>query len=270
MNLGVQGAKFSDECLVAQQGISGPPDISRADGGLKRRAATRKPEKGRRGLGRISSWLCSIAWGLTLGACAYPSNLVNDVAHMGDPTYDECRRNADALSNYGSRCANEADPKVKASKAEQARQAAERQRLMAAAVQQRADAQQSADAALGYSRIAVRDFILDGRELASRSAKVSLVGVYLPAGNLHLLFSNNVDAVQFANGPVQNIQLVHLLTTNASHSFRSQVLACRSNPSAEYVGCAVRILGIATMCALTGPLGARQEVPCVSVEEGGF
>ncbi len=218
----------------------------------------------------VTYWLCGIASAVALGACAYPSNVINDVAHMGDPTYDECRRKSDALSSYGSRCANEADPKVKAAKAEQARQSADQQRLAAAAVQQRADAQQRDDAALGYSRITVRDFILDGRDLASRSAKVSLVGVYLPAGNLDLLFSTNVDAIQFANGDIPNIPVVHLLTANASRTFRSQLLNCRSNPATAYVGCPVRILGTATMCVLTAPLGGRREVPCVSVEEGGF
>lgn len=219
---------------------------------------------------RLLRFLYVVAPAWALGACAYPSNLVNDVAHMGDPTYEECRRNADAMSNYGARCANEADPKVKAEKAELARQAAERQRQTAAAAQQRADAQKSADAALGYSRIGVRDFILDGNDLASRSAKVSLVGVYMPTGNLDLLFSTNVDAIQFANGDIPNIPVVHLLTANASRAFRSQLLNCRSNPATAYVGCPVRILGTATTCVLTAPLGGRREVPCVSVEEGGF
>lgn len=237
---------------------------------MNRRVEERGAGKKMPAIRSVTYWLCGIASAVALGACAYPSNVINDVAHMGDPTYDECRRKSDALSSYGSRCANEADPKVKAAKAEQARQSAEQQRLAAAAVQQRADAQQRADVAMGYSRITVREFILDGQELAGRTGKVSLVGVYLPAGNLDLLFSTNVDAIQFANGPVQHIPVVHLLTTNASRTFRSQLLTCRSNPSAEYIGCPVRVLGTATMCVLTAPLGGRREVPCVSVEEGSF
>lgn len=75
--------------------------------------------------------LCGILPALVLAACAYPSNFANDVAYMGDPTYDQCRRNADPLSNYGARCAKEIDPKVKAAKAEEARQAAEQQRRVA-------------------------------------------------------------------------------------------------------------------------------------------
>lgn len=45
---------------------------------------------------------------LAMGGCAYPSNVVNDIQHMGDPAYDACRRNADPMSNYGARCAQEA------------------------------------------------------------------------------------------------------------------------------------------------------------------
>jgi hypothetical protein len=171
MNLGVQGAKFGGEFFLGKrQGIDGPPDISRAEGAPTSGPAIREAGKDRRTIGRLTSWLGGIAWGLTLGACAYPSNLVNDVAYMGDPTYDECRRNADAMSNYGSRCAKQAAPQVKAAKEEQARKAAEQQQLAAAARQQSAAAQQSADAARGYNPVVVRDFVLDGKELAGRSA----------------------------------------------------------------------------------------------------
>jgi len=30
----------------------------------------------------------------------------------------------------------------------------------------------------------------------------------------------------------------------------------------------ITILGHATMCALTGPLGVQRELPCVAVDEG--
>ncbi|MGF6768751.1 hypothetical protein P3T18_001221 [Paraburkholderia sp. GAS199] len=60
-----------------------------------------------------------------LGGCAFPSNLVNDIQHMGDPTYDACRRGADVTTDYGARCAHEADPAYQAEQAEQARKEAE-------------------------------------------------------------------------------------------------------------------------------------------------
>lgn len=231
-------------------------------------APTRSAAKQKLGVSAATNLLCGLGAAFMLSACAYPSNVANDIAYMGDPAYDECRRNADTLSNYGARCAKEADPKVKAARAEQARQTAEQQRQAAGAAQQQADAQRSADAEKGYNRITVRDFVLDGQELASRSAKLSLVGVYLPAGNLELLFGSSVDAVQFANGDVQNGPVVHLLTANATREFRGQLLTCRGNPAAAYVGCPARIVGTATRCVLSNALGGRREVPCVSVDEG--
>jgi hypothetical protein len=214
--------------------------------------------------------MSGLSLAFALAACAYPSNVVNDIAHMGDPTYDNCRRGADTLSDYGARCAHEADPAVKAAKAEQARQVAEQQRLAAQAAQQRAEAQDSADAARGYSRITVRDFVLDGKGLAGRSAKVSVTGVYMPAGELEFLFGNRVDAIQFASGDGRNFPTVHLLTDDAARDFRSQLLSCRSNPAAASIGCPVRILGTATMCLLTRTFGVHEEVPCLSVDDGRF
>lgn len=214
--------------------------------------------------------LCGILSAFVLAACAYPSNVINDIAHMGDPTYDECRRNADTLSNYGANCAKEADPKVKAAKLEQARLAAEQQRRAAEADQQKLIAQRSADAERGYTLISVRDFILDGRGLASRSARLSVNGVYMPAGNLEMLLATRVDAIQFARGDLPNGLAIHLLTENAAREFRGQLLSCRSNPATTQIGCPVRILGVATMCVLSSPFGVRQEVPCVAVHEGSF
>lgn len=208
---------------------------------------------------------------LALAGCAYPSNVVNDIAHMGDPTYDNCRRNADPLSDYGARCAKEADPNVKAAKDEQMRQEAEQNRLAAEKEQQDMEqdlaAQQSAELAKGYSPITVLDFVLDGKELATRKAMLSLNGVYLPRGNLELLFGTNVDAILFSNGQNQTPPTVYLLTENASRKFRSQLLACRNNPSAAYVGCRVHILGSATTCVLSGPFGNQRD-SCVSVDDG--
>jgi hypothetical protein len=212
--------------------------------------------------------LLPMVMAIALAGCAYPSNVVNDMEHMGDPTYDNCRREASALSDYGARCAKEADPNVKAAKAEEIRLAEEQQRLAAETARQNMAARQSAELARGYSPITVRDFVLDGKELAAREEQRSLTGVYLPVGNLELLFETNVDAIQFSNGQNQNSPTVHLLTDNASRQFRSQLLACRSNPAAAYVGCRVHVLGRATMCVLSGPLGNRRDVPCVSVDEG--
>lgn len=205
---------------------------------------------------------------LALGGCAYPSNFLNDAQHMGDPTYDACRRGADPMSDYGARCAHEADPAVKAEKAEQMRQAAEQQRLSEEAVQQRLADRQRAELARGYSPITVRNFVLDAKGLVAQKAKRSLTGVYMPAGNLELLFQSTADAYQFSNGQNQSSPSVNLLTEDASRQFRSELLACRSSPAAQYTGCPVHILGTVTMCVLSDPLGRRRDTPCVSVEDG--
>ena len=68
---------------------------------------------------------------LALAGCAYPSNFTNDLVHMGDPTYDNCRRDADVYSYYGDRCAKEAEQARL-----EAEQAAERQKKQGEAWQQ--------------------------------------------------------------------------------------------------------------------------------------
>jgi hypothetical protein len=205
---------------------------------------------------------------LAIGGCAYPSNVVNDVKHMGDPAYDACRSGADPTTDYGARCAHEADPAVQAEKAAQIRQAVEQQRLATQAVQQRLADRQNAELARGYSPITVSDFVLDGKRLAARKEKRSLTGIYIPAGELELLFQSSADAYMFSNGQSPHSPSVNLLTEDASRQFRSQLLACRSSPATQYAGCQVHILGTVTMCVLSDSLGRRRNVPCVSVEDG--
>lgn len=211
-----------------------------------------------------------------------------DLAHIGDPTYDNCRRNYSG-SNY-VQCVKEADPNFIAARAEQTRQAeaeqtrqaeeqknqeeerkhkAEEQNRLAAETAQkiRAD-RQSEELAKGYSPTTVQDFVLDGKQLVARKAKRSLTGVYLPVGNLEVLFGNGSDVYQFSTGNNLNSPMVHLLTDNASREFRRQLLACRSSQSTVYGSCRIHVLGTATMCVISGPLGNRRDVPCVSVADG--
>ncbi len=204
--------------------------------------------------------LLAVVIALTFAGCAYPSNFTYDLGHMGDPTYDDCRRGADVWSNYGVRCAQEAAPMVKAAKAEQVRQAEEQQTLAAEATRQYLAARQHAKLTKGYSPTTIQDFVLDGKELATREAERSFTGVYLPVGNLGLLFGTTFDAIQFSNGRNLNSPAVHLITENASRDFRRRLLVCRSDPASAYGGCPVHVLGRATMCVLTGPsaTGARR------------
>lgn len=211
-----------------------------------------------------------------------------DLAHIGNPTYDNCRRNYSG-SNY-VQCVKEADPNFIAARAEQTRQAEaeqtrqaaeqknqeeerkhkeeEQYRLAAETAQKiRAD-RQSEELAKGYSPTTVQDFVLDGKKLVAMKAKRSLTGVYLPVGNLEVLFGDGSAAVQFSMGNNLNSPIVHLLTDNASREFRRQILACRSRQSTVYGGCRVHVVGTATMCVISGPLGNRRDVPCVSVADG--
>lgn len=203
-----------------------------------------------------------------LAACDYPSNVVHDMSYMGNPAYEECRRRASAESNYGAECAKVADQRVQAERNREARQALERRQLADAEADRREAEQRREDDSRGYRRVQVREFLLDGRELATRSARISLVGVYLPVGPLELMFGSPGDAIQFANGGSLDAPAVSLLTGDATREFRAQALNCRSSPATPYTGCSARILGVASMCTLTNPFGVRREVACVAVSEG--
>lgn len=205
-----------------------------------------------------------------LVGCNYPSNVANDLAHAGNPIYDACRQRLGSTGAYGARCARETDPKVIAAREQEARQIAEQRRLEAEAAQRRVAEQERAESAKGYSRTTVRDFVLDGRELAQRVAKRSVTGVYLPIGNYGLLFSERIDAIQFASGHNFNAVSIPLITENASREFRSQLLACRGNPASSQIGCEVRVLGTATTCAISTRFQTRRDVPCIAVDEGSF
>jgi hypothetical protein len=124
--------------------------------------------------------------------------------------------------------------------------------------------------ARGYQRISLETFLLDGRELAARSAKISLRGSYLRDGNIELLFTNQIAVVKATRYPQvgRNEPRVGLLTDSATRESRQYLLKCQSDPGAAQLGCPITILGHATICALTGPPGDQQKMPCVAVDEG--
>jgi hypothetical protein len=123
--------------------------------------------------------------------------------------------------------------------------------------------------ARGYQRISLETFLLDGKDLAARAAKVSLQGAYLQEGNIGMFFTNQVAIMKVTQAPQigRNEPRVPLLTDDATRESRQYLLRCRSNPAAAQVGCPITILGHATMCTATGPLGVGQELPCVAVDE---
>ena len=148
-----------------------------------------------------------------------------------------------------------------------------------AKLQQEAQAQHQAsvaramqdDASRGYQRISVETFVLDGRDLAARAAKVSISGAYVREGFLEALYADTraiIMATRYPNAGGQNQPKVLLLTDDASRDFRQHLLTCQSNAASAQVGCSVRVLGQATICTLSNAFGAARELPCVAVEAG--
>jgi hypothetical protein len=119
----------------------------------------------------------------------------------------------------------------------------------------------------GYQSISVEAFVLDGKDLATSAAKVSLRGVYIRQGNLDVLYAN-VQAAMIANSRGLHQPNVPLLTDHASREFRLHLLKCQSNPASAEMGCPVTVLGRVITCKLSNAYGATREEPCVAVEDG--
>jgi hypothetical protein len=127
------------------------------------------------------------------------------------------------------------------------------------------------DRGQGYPRISVESFVLDGRELAAREAKVSLIGSYISDGSVGVLYVDAraiIMATYHPNAGGSNQPKVPLLTDGASRDFRQRLLACQTNPASAQVGCPVTALGHVTMCKLSNVFGARRDLPCLAVEDG--
>lgn len=122
------------------------------------------------------------------------------------------------------------------------------------------------DRARGYESITVETFVLDGRDLASKAAKVSLSAVYVREGKLEVLYADT-RAVMMAQERLYQPN-VPLLTDDASRDFRQYLLRCQSNPGSAQMGCPVTVLGRATMCTLSNAFGGTRAQPCVTVEDG--
>lgn len=210
---------------------------------------------------------------LSIASCDWPSNIANDIVndaiYGGSPDYWNCIRQRPNFGDIRERCGQEVDPVRQAARAEQLRQAENQYILANEMREQQISARLRDEIARGYSRLAFQDIILDARQLAGRGSKISIVGVYIPSGDLELLFRTDDDAIQFWSRQPTFGQPLHLLTSNASRQFRAQLLEWRGNPASAY-GQSVRVLGTMTMCMSYGPFGNRRELPCLSVDEGNF
>jgi hypothetical protein len=116
----------------------------------------------------------------------------------------------------------------------------------------------NAAVAKGYRKISGKDFKLDGRELAVAEAKVSIFGTYSAIrGNDFLIVGGS-----FAD-PV----LIGLLTEAAPRETRARLLDCQEKPIYySFNGCAITLLGTATMCTRTSIVSKTDEA-CLSVED---
>jgi hypothetical protein len=113
--------------------------------------------------------------------------------------------------------------------------------------------------------LAVESFVLDGRDLAARTTKLALTGVYIREGNLDVLYADMRGLMMTRQGV--NQPNVSLLTDHASREFREHLLKCQSDIGSAQRGCAVSVLGRATTCTLTNAFGTARKEPCVAVED---
>jgi len=111
----------------------------------------------------------------------------------------------------------------------------------------------------GYQSITTEDFALDGKRMASNSAKVYVTGFYKGQGNIHHLFASTDDVARQHYDASDVPMAVPLLIEDASREARKLFLQCK-----EALGCAVTITGHVTMCERTF---LKTKLPCLSVED---
>jgi hypothetical protein len=126
---------------------------------------------------------------------------------------------------------------------------------------------QKTDAARGYRPITFEAFALDAKSWASVQTRISVRGAYLPDGNLEWLFPGQTEAIQARSG-ARNIAKIPLVTEDASREFRKALLRCKSTPGSDQIGCRTVVTGHVSLCAMTTPLGANSDIPCIVVENG--
>jgi len=111
----------------------------------------------------------------------------------------------------------------------------------------------------GYQLIpSVKDLILDGRELASRNAKIQISGIYKKSGDSELLYASSTDSV------LNTDNYVPLVTDGAQRDLREYLMgfSCRNE-----VGCEVDIGGHMAMCKNLSLLAANYpDKACLNVE----
>ena len=142
--------------------------------------------------------------------------LVNCDAHAQQQIDTEMR-----YYSYGDR-------QIRAAQIEQERQQCRRYAEAAAAQRMQDARNQTLDQDRGYQRITVEAFVLDGKELAAKSAKVSLSGSYVGQNDNGFLFADTRAVIMATKYPNMGEQpKVPLLTDGASRNFRQRLLMCK-------------------------------------------
>ncbi len=118
-----------------------------------------------------------------------------------------------------------------------------------------------------YQAMTVRNFVIDGPQLAATQTRVRLTGFYVRQGRVAMLYPD-AQSVIMAQSNNANPPSVALLIDHASRALRESLLACDEDPAASQLGCGVNIVGHASMCTLSNAFGVAEDAPCVVAEDG--
>lgn len=118
-----------------------------------------------------------------------------------------------------------------------------------------------------YKAISVRDFEIDGPQLAAQAQPIQITGAYTKMGETEALFADRVSAATatYTNSDyARGLPYVLLLTDSASHDARAAMLDCRERND---TGCTLTLRGLVTMCDQSNVFGGVRHLPCLQVYE---
>jgi hypothetical protein len=116
-----------------------------------------------------------------------------------------------------------------------------------------------------YTPMTIREFVIDGPQLAADSARLTLNGVYVLEGRVGYLYTNH-HSIELAHSVYEPTTQprVAVLTDDASRDLRAKLLSCQTDPTSAQTGCAVIVRGNATICGVTNGFGASHDEPCLN------
>jgi hypothetical protein len=142
--------------------------------------------------------------------------------------------------------------------------AAEAEKKVRAQTATRVESLLQAERSQGYVRISFETFQLDGRELASSNAKISISGIYMKLGEVEILLASEGQAI-LAHQTHNIDQSIGLITENANRGTRKYFLECQNANVMR--ACPFVAVGHAGQCTKTNLLGSK-EIPCLILEGG--